>query len=474
MKYQLIIYFVFAIFFLCNSSCSNSKNSIERTILNHEKINLSEEFVGYGGFLEYYKNKIFGVEIAPSLPPFFCLIKNEEKHSLFRFGNRGQGPNDFNHPYSVQYVDDETVGVMDLSTRTYCEFVIPEENYDININKKIKFDYLTTRIIKTAYNEYIGLSMQDELFIMTDSIGENLKCFFEYPHRSAKEQTLENKYRAYAYNGNLSTNPSKTKFVYTSYNGEIIHFYNIEHNNIKPIIKIENVYPIYQNRNDNMTGVIIGTDCVLGYISSYATEQFVYTLFSGEKHKDIERDYSYSASILRVFNWKGNLIKEYELDVPCSYICVSNDNTTLWAIAAKPDYSLVSFDLRENKHNDYQSKEKEKLDKNNSIISSENTDDTNQKNQSKVFVNKSTVQTQDIGKLRIGEEKLITIQLKGVSKITSSSEDIIIKDSIISSDQHLVSFFLKKQKTGFFNDTVFISLASSFTLPLAFSGEIVE
>ena len=79
-----------------------------------------------------------------------------------------------------------------------------------------------------------------------------------------------------------------------------------------------------------------------GYVDIYATEQFVYALFSGKKLKDENSKY---AKRLRVFNWNGNLIKEYELDIPSSDICVSDDDSRLWTIAINPDTELVYFDL---------------------------------------------------------------------------------------------------------------------------------
>jgi len=35
---------------------------------------------------------------------------------------------------------------------------------------------------------------------------------------------------------------------------------------------------------------------------------------------------------LHVFDWNGVIVKEYELNVPCSYLCISDDDSTIWAL----------------------------------------------------------------------------------------------------------------------------------------------
>ncbi len=69
--------------------------------------------------------------------------------------------------------------------------------------------------------------------------------FFEYPGRDAAERNDPS--RSMAYQGTLSANRSGTKFVYSSFRGEIIHFYSIAENKIELIAKIENDYPLYKD-----------------------------------------------------------------------------------------------------------------------------------------------------------------------------------------------------------------------------------
>jgi hypothetical protein len=341
MKYRLLLLF----FFL--SGCSNHKQT-EITILKHQSIDLKEDYIGYGGFLALYQENIVGIDMSPSMQPFFCLKSNDSQNPFYYFGNRGRGPNEFLMPYSIQYINNQTVGVLDVRSGGYFEFKIPTENEGLAIDKKNFFQMPMTRIVKTAFNQYIGLSLGEKMFLLADSTGISINTFFEYPYKDKRERQLTN--RSNAYQGTLAINPSKNKFVYSSFNGKIIHFYKIENNNIKLISKIEDEYPLYQKRNDEQGSIAFKREGKVGYIATYATDKYVYAIFSGKEILE-QKSVNYEGGILHIFDWNGYLVKEYQLDILCSYLCVSEDDNKLWAITSDPDIMLVYFDLKNAKTN---------------------------------------------------------------------------------------------------------------------------
>jgi hypothetical protein len=336
---------IFYLLLLC--SCSNQKSDVQEesiSLLRHQTINLGEDFIGYGGFLAFCRENVIGLEMSSSMQPFFCIRADSSSQAPFRFGNKGQGPDDFLMPFSIQQINNQTVGIWDLMSKTYSEFEIPNENEELKINKKIKIQARLSRIIKTACNQYIGLSFDEGMFLLADSTGMPVDTCFEYPYRDDDERQLT--IRPMAYQGTLAANPSKNKFVYSSYQGEIIHFYTIENSGIKIIAKIENEYPVYKKISSGEEGVMTGAKGKNGYIATYATEKFVYAIFSGKTVLEQHGNTNFEGKLLRVFDWNGIPVKEYELDVPCSYLCVSDDDSKIWAIASGPEITLVSFDLK--------------------------------------------------------------------------------------------------------------------------------
>ena len=360
------LFFLF-ISFCCVCNCSNHKQ-VEITSLRHQTIDVGDQFIGYGGHLTVFKDKIIGLDLAPAMQPFF-FVKQTNSTQLFYFGHKGQGPNEFLKLLSIQNINNQTIGAFDNMLKTYFEFNIPNENEELHIDKKIiiQFQEVLTQVFKIAYDQYLGIVLGEKMFLLADSSGVPVNTFFEYPYQDMNERKFAD--RAFAYQGSLAINPAKNKFIYASYYAEIIHFYEIGHNKIDLITKIEKEYPLFSKRNDEYQGVILDRKGKVGYIATYATDSFVYALFNGKTVGEIGKGPNFEAQILRVFDWNGTLVKEYELDVPTSYLCVSNDDSKIWAIASTPEIALVTFDLKNNianKQGENKPKERDLINSNNS------------------------------------------------------------------------------------------------------------
>ena len=84
-----------------------------------------------------------------------------------------------------------------------------------------------------------------------------------------------------------------------------------------------------------------------GYIDVYTTEQYVYALYSGKTIKDATSGAFESNQVL-VFDWSGNPVTKYALDIFVTEICISPDDAVLYAISNKPDPELIYFNLKSN------------------------------------------------------------------------------------------------------------------------------
>ncbi len=340
---RLFTVYVIVAVLLCG--CRSSASKEQAGELRHRTIDMGGEYLGVGGFLACCGGSVVGLELSPAVKqPFFNLTREGE---FYFFGSKGRGPGEFLMPYSIQYVGNRTVGVFDVQTRTYSEFTIPREGEMPRTEKEMKIESSSSRIIKTAFDQYIALlSLDEKMFSLIDSTGVQIDTFFEYPGRDAAER--DDPSRAMAYQGTLAANRSATKFVYSSFRGEIIHFYSIGENTIELIAKIENEYPLYKDMSDgNIRGVGYDVNTKEGYIATCATDRFVYAVYSGKTMYERERSSNFEGRIVRVFDWEGSLVKEYGLDVPCSFVCASDDDKTMWAIATddQGETVIVSFDL---------------------------------------------------------------------------------------------------------------------------------
>jgi hypothetical protein len=443
---------VFFLLTLCCLSCRSDKNNVDNPILFHSALHLNNEYIGNGGAIIAYNEGIVGIEEAGSLQPFYNIDIQEgiQEHIVTHFGNRGQGPEDFIRPYPIQYINEDVFGAYDISSQTYKEIAIPKGGveYPTHIINYVTFESQPFQVIKTAYNQYVGLSADENLIILMDSVGKKQATFFEYPYRDKNEQAIDPHLRAMAYQGIFAANPGKTQCVYASLDGEIIHFYNIQKDNISLIRKIENVYPSYKCENN---AVVINVKNRVGYISLSATDQFVYALYSGKTLEEMSNANGFllESTQVRVFDWTGEIVQTYTLDVPCRYISVSNDGKKLWAIALIPDIIPVCFDLSNHVKNNIQMPLPYAFNHTNLIR--EEAPEKDEKLTNKI----------NIGEIKVGkmEEYILTLQSFPVS-LTTTSPDVFVKDSILN-DQRFIYVRITKQHLGVFNDTVMITTESN-------------
>jgi hypothetical protein len=459
---EKIAFFLLTLYCL---SCHSEKSNVDNPILLHSILHLSNEYVGSGGAIIAYNEGIVGIEEAGSLQPFFNIDiqKENQSHIFTRFGNRGQGPEDFIRPYPIQYINEDVFGTYDITSKTYKEITIPKADVGepAHVTNFITFESQPFQVIKTAYDQYAGLSADEGLIILMDSVGKKHATFFEYPYRDKNEQAIENHLRAMAYQGILAANPGKTKFVYASFGGEIIHFYNIQKDNISLIRKIENVYPSYKYENN---AVVTNVKNREGYISLSATDQFIYALYCGKTLKEMRNvnGFSLESTQVRVFDWTGEMVQAYTLDIPCRYIGVSCDGKKLWAIALNPDIVPVCFDLSNHVKKNIQMPLPDTF--NHTDLIPEREPEKNEKPANKI----------NIGKIKVGEikEYSLPLQLLPIS-LTTTSHDVLVKDSTFPNDQRFIYVRITKQHPGLFNDTIMITTESNKGTVI-FYGEAVK
>jgi hypothetical protein len=321
--------------------------------------------------------------------------------------------------------------------------------------------------------------MHNGMFTLIGSAGTGIASFFEYPYRDSEEHALSHTVRAMAYQGHIVINPAGDKCAYTSYNADIIHFYKLSKDSMMVISKIENAYPVYRPEENNALFVL---NTVTGYTAISVTNKYVYALYCGKTKEELyagNMQNIINARELRIFDWNGNLVKKYTLDVICRYISASRDDSKLWAVAHTPEITPVVFDLP--RVNNYQQPQQEK---GNTLVS-RHTDvpvvPATAKPASETFASEivkpagegeSRMQVLRVGKIRAGEEAQFNMHLKfKASTYYFSGEGISIKDTLSTDGQNIISIRVKKESRGAFSNTVYISSPTA-DMQLLLGGEV--
>lgn len=347
-KKRTIMRAIFIVFYtLLIFGCISCKKQVQKEKqkqIVHKTVALKNNYIGKAGPIIKVQNKIIGIDFFLDSCFYYIDLKSNELH---RFGTKGQGTNDFLYPYTLQYLSEKKFGVYDLMTRKFSEISI-DDSIKIIQQYLISKDIMSFDFKKLSKNTFLGFGpYKKEMFIITDSLGKRKGSFYELPYLDNHEKTLKHHIRAMAYQGLISNNPSNDKFVYTSTWGEIFHLYKQKNDSLKIIQKVELSYPRYTiEENKEGFGAPLKLNNKAGYIANSATDQYIFLLYSGTTLEEfVKNKEEICGNKIIIYNWDGEKIKEFELDLKCRYIIASKDNKILWGIANNPDPELVYFEL---------------------------------------------------------------------------------------------------------------------------------
>ena len=80
------------------------------------------------------------------------------------------------------------------------------------------------------------------------------------------------------------------------------------------------------------------------YLWGCGTDEYIYLLYSGKNYAD-DGEKTFVSSQIEVYNWEGEKVKTLMLDIPIQGMVVSEDDSTMYAIALNPEPQIVAFDL---------------------------------------------------------------------------------------------------------------------------------
>lgn len=322
--------------------CAEQKKSVETVNVSHRVISNDQLLLATPMSLIYAADRVFGID-RNSQNPFFYINPNDATD--FRtFGAKGQGPDEFLYPTTLQYIGPNKIMCFNAYPSSVIELDIDEiiKGDKFRKTNEINLENIVGYSLATNYNQYVGMGLYDDCMIMLyDSTGRISGRFFEFPNKDEKEQLVSNRVKFMAYQGPFVTNPSKTKVVYAVTSADIIHFYDVSADDIKIIKKHEGSYPDYTPYEEGTSvGATQNATSNLWYISAAATDQFVYLLYSGRSVAQHPMSF-WSSEEVHVYDWDGNMVKKYKLDAPCTTLCVSPDDKKLWATANLPDPVII-------------------------------------------------------------------------------------------------------------------------------------
>jgi hypothetical protein len=255
----------------------------------------------------------------------------------------GQGPNDFIHPMIVQSKDDN-VRIYDQGSGILKEYTVnslktdrfptPITSLKFKDNVLSKIAVLSDNNVLSSvnYNPKIRFKLYSHNGDMLDSIGE-------YPR--VISSNLSDMEKFMNFKNDFTTN-FKDRIFICHYFTDLIEVYDCNGNIINRMYGPNQLVPVLEQKNAG--GGFVGTSSVRDktykcYSSPVPAGEEVFVLYFGELYQDYrERD----AKVF-VFDWEGNPLRIYELNIPIFTFTIDEKNRILYGISNSPEYQIIKF-----------------------------------------------------------------------------------------------------------------------------------
>lgn len=310
---------------------------------------LSEELIlGQPFIIQYVDSSLVIFDnIGDSL---FIVIDLAHNNKVFRYGQKGEGNNEFLQVFSfAKMTDNSSLGVYDAFRRVLRKMDVEQLKQGIESYPVIWRDTIgSVKLFKTCNGANLGIGFYENNMLSLSSDSGIVRYFYEYPYRNKREKSIPNRLRGMAYQGNISSNSTLDKFLYTVYNAPMFMIFSIEGDSVRKTYEFVGDYPIYKTEEtDSWIAAPISADCKCAFLASYATDSFIYMLYSGKTFRESNLRAS-QGNIVYQLTWEGKPVNKFELDFEATNFCVSDDDQVLYALVNKGETEIVQYNLKEN------------------------------------------------------------------------------------------------------------------------------
>lgn len=329
---------------LLTGACSRPETEIPEYRLNATPLPLSDHTINTYErlFLNESEGYILMAESFGTDAVKKIFYKNDSTVSVLR---RGRGPN--------EYTDSKICNIEangDFYIMSVTQGKIDKHAKDGSPIRHVDIETFFASAIELGdqYISYGDFSVSDNtMYTLSDASGRTICRFGAYPDDGVPADFA---YKAMAYQGRLVANDARSRFAFLTIFGEVLDIYEIQNDSIpSKIASYRNGLPTYQPK-EGVIGVKYD-EFHFAYLDAYASERFIYALYSGKKPVDRTPQALSDAqegNVIRLYDWDGNLRANLITDVELLCLCVSADDSFIIALYEDEGvFRLCTFDIGE-------------------------------------------------------------------------------------------------------------------------------
>ena len=173
---------------------------------------------------------------------------------------------------------------------------------------------------------------------------QSARYFLSYPDHSTYPNLRETT-KAMLYASNvLRIRPDESAFVCADMYSGVIDFCRIISGSIERVKMLRLHYPHVDITETPTVNVEYYRDNQLGFTDIAVSQDYVYALYSGNSYKELGSQASMGQTLF-VYDWEGNLLKSYYLDMPLTNICYDATEEAIYGTTNKQETSLIKINI---------------------------------------------------------------------------------------------------------------------------------
>lgn len=269
---------------------------------------------------------------------FLHILDKEDGHEVERFGNIGQGPNDFLSP-RVSSVDDNRIFIYDSNAKKNA-FVDFQKNAERLTFLPLPQDELVTQKIFAEPLGFVSLKPNDYEFI------EILKEDYSYSLDSwVKDKELKNRFEVFQ--GNIGYNIKKKILVYAP---RFFPFFRLYKQNSEGQLEFEKECGEQAKFDIANNELLFNKDSFSGCFDMTLSKDYIILLHyqpqkTNEEMKELGRDFSKLPQKFLLYDYNGKLKRIVDAKMPVLRIASNSNDNDLYFIALSPEYTLYKCSL---------------------------------------------------------------------------------------------------------------------------------
>jgi hypothetical protein len=317
------------------SSCSPDKE-VERLQVQLDIMNPDLEIQFPGEFS--VEDQCFILFDPLSKSEFVRVLDKQTGEKIIGFLDIGQGPNEFSMPM-YGYSANDTMTVFDLNFKKKIECSLNSLSEGKAAIHPIRFPFNDVgKLARVNANQYIGGIFRDQtpfVFIKGDDI---VLEFGKYPI----EETVTNSVDKLQ--GTILYNKNRQILGYAAFQTPYISLYQFEKDTFRLLWESRFSKAHYYISDQQLRW----EDNQPAGISSFAfAKDYIFCLVSEMRLKErVGRSKEIMPKTVYVYNYKGELLKILELDIPSTRISASTNSNVIYFISIDEEYALTKLDVQ--------------------------------------------------------------------------------------------------------------------------------